>query len=146
MEEQFRKGEIKKEEYEKAKKVNTERLDSIKKKIDAASKKASKGKSGTISDNMNNEPASWEGGTGPAPAGPPEETGIVEKQAPDEETEKKKPVESPPAKTTEKKSAPEKEGVTDDKEGMINDLQESLDSGEISRNVFERVKKKLMKK
>jgi len=121
--EQFRKGKIKKEEYEKAKKVNTERLEDIKKKIQEQSQAPEELEGQPAPEPMEEEPTEEKPEV--AETEVKEEKGAGEK--PVEEKPEKKPVEKKPAKTS--------------KEEMIEDLEESYKKGEISKEAYERTKK-----
>jgi hypothetical protein len=123
LEEQFKKGDIKKGEYEKTKAINMERLESIERKIQEKPQEL----------------------TGvPAPI---EETEAPEPQPSAEEAEglEEKPMEEKPAgkpgvkekKVAEKKPARRKSR----KEEMLDELGDSYRRGEISKKAYERAKK-----
>ncbi|MCK4496702.1 MAG: hypothetical protein KAU24_00795 [Candidatus Aenigmarchaeota archaeon] len=158
LEEQFKKGELKKEEYEKAKKVNTERMESIDKKIQEKSQAASVGVPAPVE-----EP---QGQPAPEPVKeekPTEEKPGAKKKKP---TEEEKPAETPLAKPTleekpvektvekpvekkavekpleEKKPVEEKKPAKKGrKEQMLEELEESYKKGEISKEAYEKTKK-----
>ena len=168
LEEQFKKGDLKEEEYNKAKTVNTERIESINKKIEAAKKKVSAAPAVAGS---GEEPTSWTG-VEPAEPGPGsdekvEETKLTgtgkEESKPSVEAPAESPPEKPPLGEPAPKSKEEKPAAAEkpakpaeptetaepekpDKDGMLKDLEESLKVGEITRGVFESVKKKLLRK
>jgi chromosome segregation ATPase len=140
LEEQFKKGDIKKEEYEKAKKVNTERIATIEKKIQEVSNKQ------TTAPLTGEEPSSWANIEPEQPAEPAEGAAKTSKPTDAAKMTDKpgssvtpKPSEAPAAKTRAK---PPK----DREEKMIKDLEESYSKGEISKAVFEQVRRKLLKK
>lgn len=174
LEEQFKKGDLKKEEYEKATKVNTERIESINKKIETAKKKA--GAAPKAAGGSEEEPTSWTGveSAEPESGEKVEETKLTGKEeakpkSPEAGKEgKKKPPEKPKGKVVAKPVAgtsakapagapPEKSPVPaekptkpaepekPDKDKMIKDLEDSLKTGEITKGVFESVKKKLFR-
>ncbi|NIO36519.1 hypothetical protein GTO27_02325, partial [Candidatus Bathyarchaeota archaeon] len=119
LEEQFKKGEMKGEDYYKAKKINTERLESINKKIQEKSQ-APVGVPAPVEESVKEEKPS----EAPKPVERPVEKKVVEKPL-----EEKKPVE-------EKK--PAKVGR---KEQMLEELEESYKKGEISKEAYEKTKK-----
>ncbi len=152
MEEQFKAGTLKKDEYEKAKKLNLDRLKEIEKKI-AGERSGAPAPEGKIS--------------APSPAEEPTETGEHAKQAKEpavegeQETAPENPMET--AETGERvkegakpareqpKKAGKKEAERMETEGkklsrremMLKELEESFRSGLISREAFQKTKKLL---
>jgi len=168
MEEQFKSGALKKDEYEKAKKINTERLVGIEKKI-AEEKSTGGGMTdapapGTepeapVSTTVSPETAPVEGApTAPEMAEEPtkiaeqtESEGTEGESQEEELAEKDKPEEV--VKEPEIAESPEKEKTKDEpkkeepklskKEIMLKELEESFKSGLISKEAYEKTKKLL---
>ncbi|UCD07416.1 MAG: hypothetical protein JSW41_00320 [Candidatus Aenigmatarchaeota archaeon] len=152
LEEQFKKGEMKEEEYMKAKKINTERLENINKKIQEKSQ-APVGVPAPVEEPVKEEkPAEV-----PKPVAkkekPLEEKKPTEEKKPAETPpttplEEKKPVEKPVEKKVVEKPLEEKKPVEEKKpakverkEQMLEELEESYKKGEISKEAYEKTKK-----
>lgn len=121
LEEQFKKGEIKKEEYEKTKAINMERLEGIEKKI----QEKSQGPVGV--------PAPIEETETPSPQ--PSAEGKTKPESAEEKPAEKPKIKEKPV--VEKKPAKRKSR----KEEMLDELEESYRKGEISKKAYEKTKK-----
>jgi chromosome segregation ATPase len=151
LEEQFKKGDLKQEEYEKAKTVNTERIESISKKIEAAKKKID-----AVPEAPGSEPMSWTDvkSAEPEPIGNVDGTklpgkNITKPESPETgEEETKKVPEKPKTKKPFPAEKPTKQVKSEkpDRDKMLKDLEESLKKGDITKGVFESVKQKLFGK
>lgn len=150
LEEQFKKGEMKGEEYYKAKKINTERLESINKKIQEKSQ-APVGVPAPVESVKEEKPSEV-----PKPVAkkkPLEDKKPTEEKKPAEtppttQLEEKKPVEKPVEKKIMEKPLEEKKPVEEKKpakegrkEQMLEELEESYKKGEISKEAYEKTKK-----
>lgn len=165
LEEQFKKGELKKEEYEKAKKVNTERLENIDKKIQEKSQAALTGAPAPVEEPVG-QPApeplkEKKPAEAPKPGAKKEEKPMEGKKPaetppteapPTTPLEEKKPAEKPPEEKPiekkvveklpkEKKPAEEKPVKKGRKEQMLEELGESYKKGEISKEAYEKTRK-----
>lgn len=159
MEEQFKKGEIKKDEYEKAKKINTERLDSITKKMQeqaAAPAETPAAPSTPAPAPATPAPATTEAAA-PSKTPAADEKSKEKDKALKPEPGKPVPVVSPePAPATPPKEKPkttqamtvdeEKKPEKPEKDGMVKDLEESMKVGELSKEAFDRIKRLLGRK
>lgn len=144
LEEQFKKGNIKKNEYEKTKKVNMERLQSIEQKIQEGSQSTIVGVPAPVEETptepvtaTQEAPIEGEAPAEPTPTEAPPEEKPMEAKPPEEEKPPEK--EEKPKKTKEPAKKPAKKKSK--KETMLEELEESYKKGEISKEAYEKTKK-----